>query len=159
MKKFIENLKPQLLPVSLTLGFAIIIVILRFTLANYNSAYITQIYKPPFYPPNFVFYLAWIVVYAVLITAIILTLIKSKNKSLIINIIFNGALNILLPLFFFILKSKLSGVLILLFLIISSVYLFKMILNIKRWYACLLIPYLLWLSFLIVLNYSILMIN
>lgn len=143
----------------LTIGFWIIVITLKVVLTNFNSAYFTQIYKPPFYPPQFVFPLVWSFVYIALITSTVLAVIKNKEKNLIAAIIFNGILIALWPLFFFTLRSKLSGVLVLLLLILSAISLFKILFKTKSWYAYLIIPYLLWLLFLIALNYSILMIN
>jgi len=121
MKKFLEKIKPRLLIMCLIAGFWLIVIILRLVFAEYQSAYINEIYKPPFYPPVFVFYLVWGLTLIGLTVSTVLAVFKSKNKNLIVIIIFNGVLNILLPLFFYTLRSKISGVIILLFLIISAI--------------------------------------
>jgi len=159
MKKFLEKLKPHLLTIGLITGFWLIVIATEFFMATYNSAYFKEIYKPPFYPPQFVFPLVWSLVYAILIVSVILALLKNKRKKFIIAITINGILNILWRLFFFTLRSKISGVIVLVFLIISTISLFKMLFRIKPLYFYINIPYLLWLFFLITLNYAILMIN
>ena len=159
MKEVFIKFKFYLIPFSVSLGFWCFVVILRIVFTNINSAWYTQLYKPVFYPPAFVFWLCWSLVYASLITSTTLALKLSQNKMMHVNVITNGILNIFWCLFFFTLKSPLTGVVVLLFLLLSSIYLLKTFLKIKSWTAYILIPYLIWILYLIVINYSVLMIN
>lgn len=158
MKKKLEKFKPYLIP-TISAGFWIVVILLSCIFIRPKSQWFIELYKPPFYAPQFILLLIGIFVYTVLIAATFLFTAKTKSKKAFIYIAVNGILNILWCLFFFMLHSSLSGIFILLLIFISAIALLKMYWAVKPLSAYLLIPYLLWLGYLIALNYSILMIN
>jgi tryptophan-rich sensory protein len=128
-----------------------------FTSSSVKTWYLT-INKPSFNPPNWLFAPVWTVLF--LLMAISLFLIWRKNyKSGIIIFFIQLFFNILWSAMFFGLKSSLLGfivIVVLWFLILATIIKFFKISKPAAW---LLIPYILWVTFASVLNFSILILN
>ncbi|MCS7250275.1 MAG: tryptophan-rich sensory protein [candidate division WOR-3 bacterium] len=122
-----------------------------------------QLIKPPFTPPNWLFAPAWTLLF--LLMGISLYLVwekglkdKEVKKALLIFLI-QLVLNILWSFIFFTLKSLLFAfieiVILWIAILLTIIYFYK----ISKASAYLLLPYLFWVSFASVLNFSILILN
>lgn len=133
-----------------------------FTQSSVQSWYST-IKKPSFTPPNWLFGPVWILLYLLMGISLYLiwnskTDIKLKNLALTLFLIQLG-LNILWSFFFFYLKNPLIGfieiVILLVFIILTAIKFH----NIIKPAAYLLIPYIIWVGFASVLNFSLWVLN
>ena len=127
------------------------------------STWYSTIQKPSFNPPNWIFAPVWILLF--LLMGISLYLIWSKgfyNKETKIAIFIffvQLILNILWSIIFFALQSPLYAfieIIILWFMILLTIITFYRVSKITVY---LLLPYIIWVSFALVLNFSILIIN
>ena len=127
------------------------------------STWYAALQKPSFNPPNWVFSPVWITLFVLMGISLYLIWDKGiKSKYSKIAVIIFGAqlvLNILWSVLFFGLRSPLSAFIEIIFLwtaiLVTIIYFFK----ISKPAAYLLIPYILWVSFAVILNYSILILN
>jgi tryptophan-rich sensory protein len=121
------------------------------------STWYTTISKPSFNPPNWLFAPVWISLFLLMGVSLFLVW-KKDNKGLIIFFI-QLFFNILWSIAFFGLKSPLFGfiiIIVLWILILLTIIRFFKISKLAGW---LLIPYILWVSFASILNFSIWIIN
>jgi len=127
------------------------------------STWYSTIQKPSFNPPNWIFAPVWILLF--LLMGISLYLIWSKGfdhkrtKIAIFIFFFQLILNILWSILFFALQSPLCAfieIIILWFMILLTIISFYRVSKITVY---LLLPYIIWVSFALVLNFSILIIN
>lgn len=147
------------------LFFIIVLAVFLVTgfLFGKNTDFYNEINKPVFAPKGIVFSIVWsglYVIQAYYITHIYFNYKDSKEgKKLLLLLIINSILNILYMPVFFIFKSLFGGFVINLVLLISEaliIYKSKQ-LDVKNYY--LQIPYLLWLSFALVLSISVYLMN
>lgn len=131
-----------------------------FTASTVSSWYPTLI-KPNFYPPAWLFGPVWVLLYFLM--GISLYLIwqnkaKDNKKSLIIFGI-QLILNVFWSFLFFGLKSPLYGLIDILLLLAAIILTIAFSFKISSYAAILLIPYLAWVFFATILNYSIMSLN
>jgi benzodiazapine receptor len=133
-----------------------------FTRAAIPKWYVT-LQKPPFSPPNWVFASVWTILYILMGIAVFLVWRKGfkerGNKVALIAFLVQLVLNGLWSFAFFGLESPLLGLIVILMLwlaILATVILFF---KISRLASVLLWPYLLWVTFAMILNTSIWMLN
>lgn len=133
-----------------------------FTFPKLGTWY-TQILKPDFNPPNFIFGPVWTTLFLLMGIALYLLWEKGFNtkESKIAGIFFfiQFILNILWSFLFFGLESPLYGfidIILLLIFIAITILLFH---KISKKASYLLIPYFLWVGFATILNYGILFLN
>ncbi|MGM0500926.1 MAG: TspO/MBR family protein [Bacillota bacterium] len=119
--------------------------------------------KPFFNPPAWVFSPVWIVLYFLIGISLYLIWIKQeksyRTKAAWQVFVIQLLLNIAWSAAFFTFESPLAGLLVILLLwvvILGMIYIFY---QVSRWSSYLLIPYFLWVSFAVVLNWSILILN
>lgn len=146
-------------------------VLLCFSVAFLGSAATTpsiptwyaSLSKPCFNPPNWVFGPVWTVLYLSMAVALYITWdkkISKKKKDKAVKIfIFQLILNLLWSLMFFGLHQLLLSVVVIIALWISILITIKYFIRISKWAGYLLIPYILWVSFAYILNFSILILN
>jgi benzodiazapine receptor len=122
-----------------------------------------NINKPSFNPPNWVFAPVWTTLYLLMGIALFLIWRKGLNKKdvkIAVSVFaFQLVLNSLWSFLFFGLQSPLAAFIEIIFLwaaILVSIILFFRISKIA---GCLLIPYILWVSFASVLNFAIWQLN
>lgn len=133
----------------------------KFWLLVYSIAFIGSIFKykfrmvsikPPITPSNWIFPIVWDVLFFLIALSIYFNWMNSKNnekKKIVIVYEINFILNILWGVFYFGMKNPFIEIIFLWFSILSMIILsFK----IKKKASYLLIPYLLWVSFTIILN-------
>jgi len=131
-----------------------------FTASTVSSWYPTLI-KPNFSPPSWLFAPVWVLLYFLM--GISLYLIwqnraRDNKKSLIIFGI-QLILNVFWSFLFFGLRSPLYGLIDILFLLAAIILTIVLSFKISSYAAILLIPYLAWVCFATILNYSIITLN
>jgi tryptophan-rich sensory protein len=121
------------------------------------------LHKPIFSPPNWLFGPVWTLLYALMAVSAFLVWredgkdqeIKLALKIFVIQLI----LNILWSLAFFGLRSPLLGLIVIVALWAAILLTIKNFLRISALAGWLMLPYLLWVSFASVLNFSIFILN
>ncbi len=112
--------------------------------------------KPAFNPPNWVFGPVWTTLYILMGIAMYLVWIKRKSLTLfLIHLMFNAGWSVV----FFGLHSIGGGMFMILILWGLIVAVIREFYRINRAAAYLLLPYLAWVSFASVLNFSLLLLN
>lgn len=150
MKKFKEIIKYILVP--LIIGF------IGYLLGGKPEIY-TSIAKPTFAPPAFLFPIAWSIIYILLgIGAYLVSKEKYNKKALTIYYI-GLIINALWSLLFFRLHLFLLSSIWIILLLIVVCYMFLLFLEINKTAGYIQIPYILWLVFAFILNYSIYILN
>ena len=127
-----------------------------------NLDWYQTLIKPPFTPPAYIFAPVWFVMYVLILISYIMFLRTYTPESKVsANIIFfiQLILNLLWsPVFFYMKNIQLSFVIICL-LLISIILTIISFYRISKPAGLLLIPYLIWVSFAIYLNYGFLVLN
>ena len=119
--------------------------------------------KPAFNPPNWVFAPVWTALFILMGISLFLVwekgLEKKENRLAVSVFGIQLLLNVVWSVLFFGLQNPFLGfleIIILWFAILANIVLFY---RISRKAGCLLIPYILWVSFAAILNYNILILN
>ncbi len=114
--------------------------------------------KPPLTPPNWVFSVAWNIIYACAALALVFVYnssLDSHLKSAVLWLFFcNGVMNILWSYFFFykrMVRASLLCNVLLYSTIVAIIILLRLHLAYVQW---LLIPYFVWITFALYLNYD-----
>ncbi len=127
-----------------------------------NLDWYQTLIKPPFTPPSYIFAPVWFIMYVLILISYIMFLRTYTPESKVsANIIFfiQLILNLLWsPVFFYMKNIQLSFVIICL-LLISIILTIISFYRISKPAGLLLIPYLIWVSFAIYLNYGFLVLN
>lgn len=124
-----------------------------------NPEIYSSINKPYFAPPRFLFPIFWTIIYVLLgIGSYIISNYKNSKKALTVYYI-GLFVNSLWSLFFFRLNLFLFSALWILLLLFIIAYMFTLFIRINKTAAYLQIPYILWLIFAFILNYSIYILN
>lgn len=148
--------------VSITLCEAVGIVSSLFTFSSVITWY-PLLNKPSFNPPNWVFGPAWTILYALMGISLYLVWKKgTKNKKVIevLKVFFvQLAFNFSWSLVFFGLQSPLLALIVILLLWTSIAYTIILFQKISKTAALLLYPYIAWVSFAVLLNLSIVLLN
>ena len=126
----------------------------------YKEPWYSTIIKPEFNPPDWIFAPVWITLYIAMSVAAWLIWINPKRVEKIIYIYFihlliNGSWS----LFFFGLHLILVSLIIIAVIIFFVVWLIKLYYPINKLSSFLMIPYLMWLSYALVLNFYIFILN
>lgn len=154
----IGNLKLLVFSLILCLGAGAIGSV--FTTSAIGTWY-TTLNKPSFNPPNFIFAPVWTTLYILMAVSFYLVLIsKVKDKQLAVRLfLVQLFLNIFWSVLFFGLHSPLLALFDIILLWILILLTIKYFYKISHSTSYLLIPYLLWVSFAIILNLSIALLN
>lgn len=115
--------------------------------------------KPPFYPPQILFPIAWSLIYLLMGIAYFLYRNKSNDKETNLSYYQNLILNFGWPILFFIFKLYFVSIFWIILLDISTILLMKKYYSSNKISAYLLIPYLLWLSWATYLNIALVILN
>ena len=126
----------------------------------YKEPWYSEIVKPTFNPPEWVFAPVWTTLYIAMSVAIWLIWINPKRIEKIIYIYFihlliNGSWSI----FFFGLHLILVSLIVIAIIIFFVVWLIKLYHPINKLSSFLMVPYLMWLSYAFVLNFYIFILN
>jgi len=148
--------------VSIVVCFAVAFIGSLFTTPNISTWY-AQLIKPPFTPPSWLFAPAWTALYLLMAVSAYLIWMKGLgNKEVrialgafLVQLILNGLWSVL----FFGLRSPLLGAIEIVVLwaaiLLTIVYFFR----ISKTAGWLLVPYILWVTFAAVLNFSVFILN
>ena len=117
--------------------------------------------KPPLHPPGYVFAIAWSAIYLLWALALYLSVTRGMHypKGLIAALAINGVLNAAWPIVFFALEGIGLGVLALLGIVVSLLYILKGFWSRHRAAGVLLLPYLFWGLFALYLNVGVFTLN
>ena len=126
----------------------------------YKEPWYSEIVKPSFNPPDWIFAPVWIILYIAMSVAIWLIWINPQRKEKIVYIYFihlliNGSWSI----FFFGLHLILASLIVIGIIIFFVVWLIKLYYPINKMSSFLMVPYLVWLSYAFVLNFYIFILN
>ncbi|MFH1602231.1 MAG: TspO/MBR family protein [Candidatus Shapirobacteria bacterium] len=118
--------------------------------------------KPPFSPPGWLFAPVWTTLYLLMGYSFYLIWqekpSKQRKKAIALFLI-QLALNTLWSILFFGLRSPLLGLLDIMLLLFLIIFAFVSFLKINKTAGYLLFPYLLWVSFATILNFSLFLLN
>ncbi|MDE1854938.1 MAG: tryptophan-rich sensory protein [Candidatus Micrarchaeota archaeon] len=152
------------------LGFIAAIVIVElignigtiFTLPAIGTWYAT-LAKPIFSPPNWLFGPAWTILFALMGISLYLIWERGTRKKQARRALYafgaQMALNVLWSVAFFGLRSPLLGLMDIVLLLIAIVFTMWEFYRISRPAAYLLVPYILWVAFATLLNFSVWALN
>jgi translocator protein len=133
-----------------------------FTFSSIPTWYAT-LRKPSFSPPNWLFGPAWLTLYTLMGISLYFVWSKGlKNKNVKNAVLIFGTqlfLNALWSLLFFGLKSPIYGLIGIVALWVSIIITIFKFYKISKNAAYLLVPYILWVSFAMVLNYFVFILN
>lgn len=149
------NWKDLIISVLVPLGLGFLVSILT------NSNMYGSIIKPSFAPPGILFPIVWTILYILMGISSYLVSISNhylKDKSLIIYYI-QLIINLLWSFFFFTFKLYLFSFIWIILLIIIVIIMIIMFYKINKLSAYLQIPYLIWIIFASILNFSIYLLN
>lgn len=145
----------KVLIISLLIVYGIALIGGLFTSGNTSGEWYESI-KPSITPPNWVFPIVWNILFFLIALSLYFAWINAKKKdkkNIIIVFGINFLLNILWSVLYFGLKTPLYAFIEILIFWISIISMIYVTYKIDKKAAYLLIPYLLWVSFAIILNY------
>jgi tryptophan-rich sensory protein len=126
-------------------------------------AWYAHLHKASFSPPNWIFGPVWILLYFFMGISVFLIWQKGlKNKKVkraLIYFLIQLFLNFLWSILFFGLRNPLLGFVDILLLLVSIAVTIITFYKLSKTAAWLLVPYILWVSFATILNFSILLLN
>jgi len=126
----------------------------------YKEPWNSELFKPSFSPPDWVFAPVWITLYLSIGFAIWLIWLNPKKTQKIFTIYFTHLfINASWSITFFAFHQVLASLLIIALIIIFVIWLIKLYYPINKISAMLMLPYLVWLGFAFSLNYSIFVLN
>lgn len=145
-----------LLLISLFLTYLVVWISSWLTRQGLNGWY-QSLQKPSFNPPAIVFQIVWPILYTLMAIAFwkALTSVQGSVKWIILAYSTQLFLNLLWSFLFFTLHSPLIAFIDLLLLVGAIIWMILVFYPISAWSASLLLPYLLWVLFAGVLNFSI----
>ncbi|NDK07941.1 tryptophan-rich sensory protein [Candidatus Gracilibacteria bacterium] len=132
-----------------------------FTVSGIDSWYVDLV-KPFFNPPNWIFGPVWTILYIMIGISFYLVWKEGfgNNKTRLLVIYFiQLSLNFAWSFSFFYFGNPLLGLINIILLLIFIGLNIKVFYDVKKWAGYLLIPYLLWVMFATVLNFSIFILN
>ncbi len=178
--------KEKILKLAYPIAFVIAIVNLCFGFADASGAWYKGLNKPAFQPPDIVFPIVWLALYALFALSMCLVSLKPqlnpreapepqkklliaeeqrapffsspREKALILYAL-SGVLGVLWTYAFFWQHNSGGAVFLLIAIIIAAVLLYSHVRRIDAAAAYLLIPYAFWLCFLLCLNFEIAFLN
>lgn len=127
------------------------------------ATWYTTLHKPSFSPPNWLFAPVWITLYTMMGIALYLVWRKSESTDIpsVVFILFavQLVLNALWSFIFFGLRSPFWGFVEITMLWLAILAVILLFWKFSRYAALLLVPYLLWVSFAAILNFSLWRLN
>ena len=145
---------------------------LLFAIVTYSASFIGSIatisYKEPWYstlnkslltPPDWVFAQVWTTLYLFMAIAIWSAWHKNYNINLVLIYLIHLCFNTTWSVVFFVFHNMVLALLVLIILIALIINLILRFKRVKMMSAYLMIPYLLWCSFALILNTSLIILN
>ena len=156
--KLNQNIKTLIIAIIIPLlvGF-ISFLLTKEGISNYSN----NLIKPSFAPPSYLFGIVWTILYILMgISSYIIYNDISSHKNICLLIYgLNLVLNFLWPIIFFNLELRLCAFIFIIFLDIVVIYMIICFHGISKKAAYLQIPYLIWLIFATILNFSVYFLN
>jgi len=132
------------------------------TQSSVNTWYVT-LNKPSFNPPNWIFAPVWTILFIMMGVAAGMVWSKGFHhkwvKTAMYHFVFQLLLNMLWSLVFFGLNEIFGALLIIISLLTLLIFTYKWFKVVNNWAAYLLVPYILWVSFALILNLCIWKLN
>lgn len=150
--------RPTFLAISLTSPFLAGFIGQFFTMSSIPTWYVT-LNKPIFSPPNWVFGPVWTILYLLMGIALYRVWVKPKSKYAVKVFFFHLVLNALWSIIFFGARRIGLALVVILAIWVLVYYLVKLFSKIDKPASKLLYPYLFWISFALILNFSIWLVN
>ena len=126
----------------------------------YKEPWYSELVKPSFSPPDWIFAPVWITLYLLMGFAIWLIWLNPKKTQKIFTIYFTHLfINASWSITFFAFHQVLASLLIIALIIFLVIWLVKLYYPINKTSAILMLPYIAWLGFAFSLNYSIFVLN
>ena len=126
----------------------------------YKEPWYSELIKPSFSPPDWIFAPVWITLYLLMGFAIWLIWLNPKKTQKVFTIYFTHLfVNASWSITFFAFHQVLASLLIIALIIFLVMWLVKLYYPINKISAMLMLPYLVWLGFAFSLNYSIFVLN
>lgn len=126
---------------------------------NTDTAWYQGLQKPELQPPPLVFGIVWTVLYALFAASLAIVWNKKAPTKTLILYLAIGILNALWTYVFFTQENPTGAVFVLLIIILVTLFLFLSVYDISKTAAYLLIPYMVWITFALYLNYEIAFLN
>ena len=145
----------KVLIICLVIAYGVAFIGSLFTAPGVSSDWYQQI-KPGLTPPNYVFPIAWNILFFLIALSLYFAWIKAKKseKSKVAWLFgINLILNIFWSFLFFFLKNPISSFIEIIILWFSILFIVILIYRISKISSYLIIPYLLWVGFASILNY------
>jgi benzodiazapine receptor len=164
MKTNTANSKFQIIPfiISLVITLGIGVVASLFTRPEIPGWYST-LNKPSFTPPNWLFPVAWTILYILIATAAHMVWKRRDGspiyKTTAVIYIIQLALNFSWSIVFFGIHQIVGGLIIIIALLVTIVLIISWFSRFSKTAAWLLVPYLLWVGYATLLNISIVVLN
>ena len=121
-----------------------------------NKQWYSQLNKPKWSPPSYLFGIVWSILYVLIIISFGFVFIKVFNKDIPFIIVLPFILNIIFNILFtpiqFRLRNNLLGLIDIFLLLVTLVWLMVSIYTYYPWVTYIQIPYLLWVGFAFVLQ-------
>ena len=126
----------------------------------YKEPWYSELVKPSFSPPDWIFAPVWITLYLLMGFAIWLIWLNPKKTQKVFTIYFTHLfINASWSITFFAFHQVLASLLIIALIIFLAIWLVKLYYPINKTSAILMLPYIAWLGFAFSLNYSIFVLN
>lgn len=130
---------------------------------NTEYNWYAQLVKPDWAPPAFLFGPVWTVLYIIIAITFVVVLVKvwkkQWSKALLVPFVLNLIFNFIFTPIQFGLQNNILAALDILLVLITLIWTMKAIWPKAHWIVYALIPYLLWVSFATVLQFSITYLN
>lgn len=128
-----------------------------------TGTYYSQLIKPSFAPPSYIFPIVWSIIYVLMGISAYLVMQKGNNTQKVKDAMFyywlQLALNFIWSILFFGLDLRFTSMVVIIMMIIVVIIMISKFYQIDKKAAYLNIPYLLWLVYAGILNYFIWIIN
>jgi len=126
----------------------------------YKEPWYSDLIKPSFSPPDWIFAPVWITLYLFMGFAVWLIWLNPKKTQKIFTIYFTHLfINASWSIAFFALHQVLASLLVIALIIIFVIWLIKLYYPINKISVMLMLPYIVWLGFAFSLNYAIFVLN
>lgn len=106
---------------------------------------------PKITPPSIVFPIVWTILYILIIIALGRALVKNNN-TLVILFVINLLFNVIWCYVYFGLKNPMAAIPPLIVILITAIYIAMLAYTTERTISYLLLPYIMWVSFALLLN-------
>jgi tryptophan-rich sensory protein len=152
--------KEQILRVILSVLFVAAVAAMGSLFTDTSTEWYQRLTKPALQPPGIVFAVAWAVLYVLIAVSLSLVAVRKETPAKVLWLhAANGVINALWTYAFFQVKNPGGAFFVLIGNIVVAVLLYASVRKISAPAAHLLIPYLVWLSFALYLNYEIAFLN